>query len=62
MDKNNSFDYKTYYDSVLITKEDIGKVMSANFLNLLSDLIFKYSDDINFKIQNRKEIESEWKK
>jgi hypothetical protein len=56
MDKNNSFDY---YDSVLITKEDIGKVMSANFLNLLSDLIFKYSDDINFKIQNRKEIESE---
>ncbi|SIR56398.1 hypothetical protein SAMN05880580_1396 [Priestia flexa] len=47
MQKNLNLDYKSHYDSVLLTKDDMGRVMAADFINFLSDLLLKYSNDID---------------
>ena len=51
MHKNIDYDYKNYYDSVLVTKDEMGIVMAAELINFLSDLILKYNEEI--EIRNR---------
>ncbi|MUK88186.1 hypothetical protein GMD78_07240 [Ornithinibacillus sp. L9] len=52
MNENINFDHKSHYDSILKTKDEMGKVIAAEFLNYLSDLTLKYSDSINDRIKN----------
>ncbi|MBT2687276.1 hypothetical protein J7I93_03675 [Bacillus sp. ISL-47] len=49
MNRNINFDYTSHYESVLLTKDEIGKVKAAEFINFFSDLVLKYHDDIEKK-------------
>lgn len=42
----SSIDYNAHYDSLLVTKEDTGKIKASDFLHYFSELIIKYSNDI----------------
>lgn len=52
MHKDIDYDYKNYYDSVLVPKDEMGIVMAAELINFLSDLILKYNGEIEIRIRD----------
>jgi hypothetical protein len=55
MKKNIQIDYNQHYESVLTTNEDLEKIKASDFLHYFSDLIIKYSNQIEEKIRNKGE-------
>jgi hypothetical protein len=55
MRRNIQVDYNQHYKSVLATEEDLNKVKASDFLHYFSDLIIKYSNQIEQQLT----IESE---
>ncbi|SET23915.1 MULTISPECIES: hypothetical protein [Bacillaceae] len=55
MKKENKFDYNAHYESILAIEEDSGKIKASDFLEFLSDLIIKYSNDLEMKLLQGKE-------
>lgn len=55
MKKNIQLDYNQHYEKVLATKEDLEKIKATDFLHYFSDLIIKYSNQVEDKMKSRKE-------
>ncbi|WP_096271307.1 hypothetical protein [Paucisalibacillus globulus] len=55
MKNNNQLDYTKHYESVLATKDDMEKIKASDFLHYFSELIIKYSNQIENKMKNRNE-------
>ncbi|WP_176483794.1 hypothetical protein [Bacillus sp. FJAT-45066] len=52
MKKNIQLDYNQHYETVLATKEDLEKIKANDFLHYFSDLIIKYSNQMEDKMKN----------
>lgn len=55
MKKNIQIDYNQHYESVLTTEEDLEKVKASDFLHYFSDLIIKYSPQIEMNLKSKSE-------
>jgi predicted solute-binding protein len=55
MKKNTQVDYNQHYESVLATEEDLEKVKASDFLHYFSDLIIKYSHQIELQLRSESE-------
>jgi hypothetical protein len=55
MKTNIQLDYNQHYKSVLATKEDLEKIKAIDFLHYFSDLVIKYSNQIEDKMKSRSE-------
>ena len=55
MKKNIQLDYNQHYKTVLATKEDLKKIKANDFLHYFSDLIIKYSNQMEDKMKSRSE-------
>jgi hypothetical protein len=55
MKKNIQVDYNQHYESVLTTEEDLEKVKALDFLHYFSDLIIKYSHQIEMNLRSKSE-------
>ncbi|MEA3321470.1 MAG: hypothetical protein U9Q88_15780 [Bacillota bacterium] len=54
MKKNKPVDYHHHYESVLTTEQDLEKVKASDFLHNFSDLIIKYSSQLEEQLRNKK--------
>ncbi|WP_417898467.1 hypothetical protein ABN702_20550 [Bacillus haimaensis] len=57
MKKNRPVDYHQHYESVLTTERDLVKVKASDFLHNFSDLIIKYSSQIEEQLRNKTKSE-----
>lgn len=55
MKKHIQLECNQHYKSVLATKEDLEKIKATDFLYYFSDLIIKYSNQIEDKMKSRSE-------
>lgn len=55
MKKNIQLDYKQHYESVLTTEVDLEEVKALDFLHCFSDLIIKYSNQIEMNLRSKSE-------
>lgn len=55
MKKNIQIDYNQYYETALVRQEDLEKIKATDFLHYFSDLIIKYSSQIENQIKSKNE-------
>lgn len=55
MKKNIQIDYNQHYETALVSQEDMEKIKASDFLHYFSDLIIKYSSQIENKMKNKNE-------
>ncbi|MBT2683370.1 hypothetical protein [Bacillus sp. ISL-37] len=55
MKESLQLDYNQHYEKVLATNEESEKIKAADFLHYFSDLIIKYSNQIEDKMKSRSE-------
>lgn len=55
MKENLELDYNQHYEKVLATKEDLEKIKASDFLHYFSDLIIKYSNEIEHRMKSKSE-------
>jgi len=55
MKNNIQIDYNEHYESVLTTKEDLEKVKASDFVHYFTDLIIKYSNQIEMNLKSNSE-------
>ncbi|MFT4414521.1 hypothetical protein ACLM5H_11745 [Fredinandcohnia humi] len=55
MKENLELDYNQHYDKILATKEELKKIKASDFLQYFSDLIIKYSNQLEDKIKCKSE-------
>ena len=55
MKENLELDYNKHYEKILATKEELAKIKASDFLHYFSDLIIKYSNQIEEKMKCKSE-------
>jgi hypothetical protein len=55
MKDNLELDYNQHYEKILATKEELEKIKASDFLQYFSDLIIKYSNQIEDKMKCKSE-------